>query len=58
MKNGRIADHGKLEEIVRHEELRELIHERDLNQIISQKVAAGVKPQESNSREGYRGIET
>lgn len=35
MKNGQIADHGKLEEIVQHEELRELIHERDLNQIIN-----------------------
>jgi len=58
MKNGRIADHGKLDQIIQHEELRELIHERDLNQIISQKVATCVKPQESNSRERYRGIET
>jgi molybdate transport system ATP-binding protein len=34
MKNGRIADHGPLAEILQHQEMRELIQEKDLNHII------------------------
>ncbi len=35
MKNGRIADHGTLHEIIGHSEMRELIHEKDLNRHIN-----------------------
>ena len=35
MKNGRIADHGPLAEIVQHQEMQELIQETDLTSIIA-----------------------
>ena len=38
MKNGRIADHRPLAEILQHQEMRELIHEKDLNHIIGNPV--------------------
>jgi len=34
MKNGRIADHGTLSELIGHSEMRELIHEKDLHRHI------------------------
>ncbi len=34
LKNGRIADHGKIDEMVQHEEMRELLHGRDLATVI------------------------
>lgn len=36
LKNGRIADHGSLAEIIQHPEMIELIHDKDISQIIAQ----------------------
>ncbi len=43
MKNGHIADHGTLEEIIGHSEMRELILEKDLNRHINTGMASPIK---------------